>query len=80
MGSLAPAVGFENSKEEINVLVTGFGVRCPSKKNLNSRSLANLPISAIWREYQQPRISNSKELTHQTKYTRPTSDHSSRLS
>lgn len=32
MGSLAPAVGIENSKEEINVLVTGFGVRCPSKK------------------------------------------------
>lgn len=42
MGSLAPAIGFEDSKEEINVLVTGFGVRRPSKNNLTSLSLANL--------------------------------------
>lgn len=34
MGSLAPAVGIEKDKE-IRVLVTGFGVRCPSKKSLN---------------------------------------------
>ena len=36
MGSLAPAVGLETSDEEINVLVTGFGVRCPSNKNPKS--------------------------------------------
>lgn len=33
MGSLAPAVGFEHSKEEINVLVTGFG---PFGENTNN--------------------------------------------
>ena len=42
MGSLAPAVESEKRKE-INVLVTGFGVRCPRMKNLDLRSLANLP-------------------------------------
>lgn len=36
MGSLAPAIVFENSKEKINVLVTGFGVRYPSEINLDS--------------------------------------------
>ena len=34
MGSLAPAAGLEIDREEINVLVTGFGVRYPSIKDL----------------------------------------------
>lgn len=38
MGSLAPAIGFGDGKEKINVLITGFGVRRPSKNNSTSLS------------------------------------------
>ena len=41
MGCLAPA-GEDDRGKEISVLVTGFGVRCPSIKLLTSWSLANL--------------------------------------
>ena len=45
MGSLAPVAGSENDREEINVLVTGFGVRCPSIKSRNSWIVANLCLA-----------------------------------